>query len=153
MRVHSYGKLFHHRADITGEWIQSLIQRISTLSCEFHEESGNFMNGINVSLRKKSVVDTKDILGEEIAEFIVCSYVIKNKKSGFPGAQMGTYLGKNWRKGKGGGKFSGSSGKKANEQYSGKKVEKKDTKSETKPKKTTPTKKTTFKKTKKVSKK
>ena len=80
MRVRSYGKLFHHRADITGEWIQSLIQRISTLSCEFHEESGNFMNGINVSLRKKSVVDTKDILGEEIAEFIVCSYVIKNKK-------------------------------------------------------------------------
>ena len=38
-------------------------------------------------------------------------------------------------------------------QYSGKKVEKKDTKSATKPKKTTPTKKTTFKKTKKVSKK
>ena len=80
MRYHSYGKLFHHRADITGEWVQGLIQRISALSCEFHVESDNHINGINVSLRKKSVVDTDDILGEEIAEFMVCSYVIKNKK-------------------------------------------------------------------------
>ena len=80
MRYHSYGKLFHHQADITGKWIQGLIQRISALSCEFDVESDNFMNGINVSLRKKSVVDTKEILGEEIAEFMVCSYVIKNRK-------------------------------------------------------------------------
>ena len=28
----NYGKLYHHRADITGEWMQGLIQRIGSLS-------------------------------------------------------------------------------------------------------------------------
>ena len=74
----NYGKLYHHRADITGEWMQGLIQRIGSLSCEFFVESDNLMNGIKVSLHQKGTLN-KDLLGKEIAEFMVCSYVIKHR--------------------------------------------------------------------------
>lgn len=75
-RTKSYGNLFHYQYDYSGEWIQGLIQRISYLSCDFEEPSNNLLNGINVSLRK-SIMD--NLLGKDISQFMVCSYIVKNK--------------------------------------------------------------------------
>ena len=75
-RTKSYGNLFHYEFDYSGEWIQGLIQRISYLSCDFEEESKDLLNGINVSLRK-SIMDD-NLLGKEISQFLVCSYMVKN---------------------------------------------------------------------------
>ena len=89
-RTKSYGDLFHYQFDYSGEWIQDLIRRISSLSCEFEEPSSNLLNGINVSLRK-SMMDN-NLLGKEISQFIVCSYMVKNMvKKCKDGAKI-TYL-------------------------------------------------------------
>ena len=86
----SYGNLFQYKYDYSGEWIQGLIQRISSLSCDFGEPSSNLLNGINVSLRK-SMMDN-NLLGKEISQFIVCSYMVKNMvKKCKDGAKI-TYL-------------------------------------------------------------
>ena len=76
-RTKSYGDIFHYKFDYSGEWIQGLIQRISYLSYEFEGPSNDLLNGINISLRE-SVMDN-NILGKEIAQFMVCSYIVKNK--------------------------------------------------------------------------
>ena len=89
-RTLSYGNLFYYQFDYSGEWIQGLIQRISSLSCEFGEESKDLLNGINVSLRK-SIMDN-NLLGKEISQFMVCSYMVKNMvKKCKDGAKI-TYL-------------------------------------------------------------
>tara|TARA_B100001029_G_C15039711_1_gene442710 strand:- start:235 stop:762 length:528 start_codon:yes stop_codon:yes gene_type:complete len=89
-RTLSYGHLFQYQYDYSGEWIQDLIRRISSLSCEFEEPSSNLLNGINVSLRK-GIMDN-NLLGKEISQFMVCSYMIKNKlKKCKDGAKL-TYL-------------------------------------------------------------
>ena len=89
-RTKSYGNLFHYQFDYSGEWIQGLIQRISYLSCDFEEESKDLLNGINVSLRK-SMMDN-NLLGKEISQFMVCSYMVKNMvKKCKDGAKI-TYL-------------------------------------------------------------
>ena len=86
----SYGNLFQYQYDYSGEWIQGLIQRISYLSCDFEEPSNNLLNGINVTLRK-SMMDN-NLLGKEISQFMVCSYMVKNKvKKCKDGAKI-TYL-------------------------------------------------------------
>ena len=89
-RTLSYGNLFQYQYDYSGKWIQGLIQRISSLSCDFEEPSNNFLNGINVTLRK-SMMDN-NLLGKEISQFMVCSYMVKNKvKKCKDGAKI-TYL-------------------------------------------------------------
>ena len=76
VRTKSYGDLFHYQFDYSGEWIQGLIQRISYLSCDFEEPSNNLLNGINVSLRNNMV--DNNLLGKEISQFMVCSYMVQN---------------------------------------------------------------------------
>ena len=89
-RTLSYGNLFQYQFDYSGAWIQGLIQRISSLSCEFEGPSDGLWNGINVSLRK-SIMDN-NLLGKEISQFMVCSYMVKNKvKKCKDGAKI-TYL-------------------------------------------------------------
>tara|TARA_B100000579_G_scaffold112214_1_gene89755 strand:+ start:3088 stop:3615 length:528 start_codon:yes stop_codon:yes gene_type:complete len=89
-RTLSYGNLFQYQYDYSGKWIQGLIQRISSLSCDFGEETNILLNGINVSLRK-NIMDN-NLLGKEISQFIVCSYMVKNKvKRCKDGAKI-TYL-------------------------------------------------------------
>ena len=74
-----YGPLFHHPGiDVSGKWITGLIEKISSLSCDFGVTSTRLINGINVSIRKGILDDPKDHLGEEISKFIVCSYMEKN---------------------------------------------------------------------------
>ena len=89
-RTKSYGDIFHYKFDYSGEWIQGLIQRISYLSCDFGEETKDLLNGINVSLRNNMV--DNNLLGKEISQFMVCSYMVKNKvKKCKDGAKI-TYL-------------------------------------------------------------
>ena len=89
-RTLSYGNLFQYQYDYSGEWIQGLIQRISYLSCDFGEETKDLLNGINVSLRNNMV--DNNLLGKEISQFMVCSYMVKNKvKKCKDGAKI-TYL-------------------------------------------------------------
>ena len=78
MRNKSYGELFHQPNSFTcsGKWMNNLIERISKLKCECTFVSDNLHNGINVSLCKKS---NTNILGKEIAKFLVLSYIVKNK--------------------------------------------------------------------------
>ena len=76
VRTKSYGDLFHYQFDYSGEWIQGLIQRISYLSCDFGEETKDLLNGINVSLRNNMV--DNNLLGKEISQFMVCSYMVQN---------------------------------------------------------------------------
>ena len=52
-------------------------------------ESENLPNGISVSLRK-SIMDTA-LLGKSIAQFMVCSYVAKNKVKICPNGGTMTY--------------------------------------------------------------
>ena len=75
-RTLSYGNLFQYKYDYSGEWIQGLIQRISYLSCDFGEETKDLLNGINVSLRNNMV--DNNLLGKEISQFMVCSYMVQN---------------------------------------------------------------------------
>ena len=72
-RRHFYGPLFHHQIDYSGKWIQSIIQKISSLSCVFEGVSDSLHNGINVK-------DTSKLtqLGDVIAKFMVGSYITKN---------------------------------------------------------------------------
>ena len=91
MRNQSFGKLFHHpnQYACSSKWMRGLITRISVLSYNFGIESENLPNGISVSLRK-SIMDTA-LLGKGIAQFMVCSYVAKNKIKICPNGATMTY--------------------------------------------------------------
>tara|TARA_B100000686_G_C16722579_1_gene935843 strand:+ start:910 stop:1443 length:534 start_codon:yes stop_codon:yes gene_type:complete len=93
VRTQSYGKLFHHANEYacSNKWMKGLIQRISSLSCEFDLESKDLSKRINVSHRK-GITDDKENLGKGVAQFLVCSYMIKNMiKVSYKSGELITY--------------------------------------------------------------
>jgi hypothetical protein len=75
----SYGSLFHHELDYSGKWIKSIIQQISNLHCIFGEESSNNPNGIIIH-NPGDIFKLDQLLGEEIAKYMVSSYITQNIK-------------------------------------------------------------------------
>ena len=78
MKKRSYGPLFHHGLpDYSGKWIQSLIKRISRMSCMFGDTTKNLPNGINVQ-NCKDIYSVDKAMGDEVAKFMVGTYITKN---------------------------------------------------------------------------
>jgi|MEHZ01.4.fsa_nt_MEHZ011120021.1_3 ribosomal protein L31 len=76
---YSYGKLYYNKYDYSGEWIKSVIKQISNLQFFFDIPSNHLPNGIDINtINTQNIkIENNNLIGKDIAQFIVSSYITR----------------------------------------------------------------------------